>query len=138
MVMDQVLLRLGGVILYRVPLVFQAQSRKRALPCAEGDGLADPLVALPPHLVVPPELPGSVCGVNDAGGAGTNCPVVFRPDDVGAVMRGAVLVVDATLREVGKSVFGIGQFAEREGESWHGKLPVEMVVAGGADPVEHV
>lgn len=49
-----------------------------------------------------------------------------------------MLVVDAALREVSKSVFGISQLAERERESWHGKLPVEMVVAGGADPIEHV
>ena len=47
-------------------------------------------------------------------------------------------MVDTTLREVSKSIFGISELAEREGESWHGKLPVEMVVTGGIDPGEHV
>lgn len=47
-------------------------------------------------------------------------------------------MMDAALREVCKSVFGIGQLAEGERESWHRKLAVEMVVAGVGDPAEHV
>lgn len=138
-VMDEVLLRLRGVILSRVSRVLQGQRGERAFPRAEGDGLAAPLVALPPHLVVFRELPGSEGGgVKDAGGAGAHRPAVFRPDHVGAVMRRAVLVVEAALGEVGESVFGVGQLAEGERESGHGELPVQMVVGGGADPVEHV
>lgn len=94
------------------------------------------LVALLPDVIVSPYLPGSVGGgVNDAG---AKSPGVICPDAAGAVVRRTVLVVDASLREVSKSVFGIRQLAEGEGESWHGKLPVEMVVSGGADPAKHV
>lgn len=47
-------------------------------------------------------------------------------------------MVDTALREVSKSIFGISQLAKWERESWHGKLPIEMVVARGADPIEYV
>lgn len=76
--------------------------------------------------------------MNDAGGAGAHGPGVLCPDHVGAVVRRTVPVVDAALGEVGECVFGIGQLAEREGESGNWKLPVEMIVAGGGDPAEHV
>lgn len=137
--MDQVFLHLGSVIFAGVFLGLEGQHGERAFPRSESNRLADPLVAFLPHLVVSPYLPGSVGGgVNNAGGAGAHRPAVLCPDDVGAVMRRTMLVVDATLREVSKSIFGVSQLAQRERESWHGKLPVEMVVAGGADPVEHV
>lgn len=135
--MDQVLLCLCNVIF--VFLVLEGQHRKRTFPCAKSNRLTDPIVVFLPHLVVSPDLSGTVVGgVNDAGGASAHCPGVFCPDEVGAVMWRTMLVVDAALREISKSVFSISQLAERERESWHWKLPIEMVVAGGADPVEHV
>lgn len=128
--MDQIFLSLRNVLFARVFLVLEAQHGKCTLPHAE----ADPLVAVFPHLIVSPYLPGSIGGgVNDAG---ANGPGVVCPD--AAIVWRTVLVVDAALREVSKSVFGICQLAEREGKSWHWKLPVEVVVAGGADPAEHV
>lgn len=135
--MDEVFIGPRSVLF--VFLVLEVQHWESSLPRAEPDGVGHTLVALLPDVIVSPHLPGSVGGgVNDAGGAGAESPGVICPDAAGAVVGRTVLVVDPSLREVSKSVFGISQLAEGEGESWHGKLPVEMVVSGGADPAEHV
>lgn len=137
--MDQVLLALRGVIFAGLFGVIQGQHGERTFPCAEANRLAEPLVAFLPHLLISGGLPGSVVGgVDDAGGAGGHGPGVLCPDHAGAVLRRTVPVVHAALRKVSESGFGIGQLAEREGEPGERKLPVEMVVAGGSDPAEHV
>lgn len=139
MLMDQVLLALRSVIFARIFRVIEGQHGERAFSCAETNRLANPLVAFLPHLIISHSLPRSIVGgVNDAGGARTHGPGVLCPDHVGAVMWRTMPVVDAALREVGKSIFGISQLAEREGESGNRKLPIEMIVAGGGDPTEHV
>lgn len=94
--MDEIFLGLRSVLFAQVFLVLKGQHGKCTLPCAETDRLADPLVALFPHLIVSHYLPGSIGGgVNDAGGVCANGSAVVCPD--AAVMRRTVLVVDAAL-----------------------------------------
>lgn len=139
MMMDQVLLALRSVIFAGIFRVIEGQHGERAFPRAESNGLAKPLVAFLPHLIISHSLPGSIVGgVNDAGGAGTHGPGVLCPDHVGAVVWRTMPVVHAALRKVSKSIFSVSQLAEREGESGNRKLPIEMIVAGGGDPTEHV
>lgn len=139
MLMDQVLLALRSQIFAAIFRMIEGQHGERTFSGAESDRLAGPLVAFLPQLILSRGLPGGVAGgVNDAGGARTHGPGVLGPDQVGAVMRRTMPVVDAALGKVSESVFGISQLAEREGESGNGKLPVEMIVAGGGDPTEHV
>lgn len=57
MLMDQVLLALRVVILARVFRVIEGQHVEGALPGAEGNRLADPLLAFLPHLLVSHGLP---------------------------------------------------------------------------------
>ena len=137
--MDQVLLARRAVIFAGIFRVVEGQHGERPFSCADGNGLAEPLMAFLPRLIVSGSLPRSIGGgVNDAGGARTHGPGVLCPDHAAAVMGRTVPVVDATLREVSKSVFGLSQLAQREGESGNRELPVEMIVAGVADPTEHV
>lgn len=134
--MDQVLLHLCAMIFFF--LMLEGQHRKCAFPGAKSNGLAERLVALLPHFISADLSGGVAGGVDDAGGVSAQRAGVVCPDNVGAVMRRTVLVMDAALREVCKSVFGVGQLAEGEWKSWHWKLAIEMVVAGVGDPAEHI
>lgn len=139
MLMNQVLLSLCSIIFARVFVAFEGQHGEDTFPRAESKRLANPLITFLPHLIISPSLPRRiVAGVDNTRGAGTHCPGVLCPDDVGTVMRRTMPMMDTALREVSKSIFGISKLAKRERESWHGKLPIEMVVARGADPIEYV
>lgn len=93
--MDQVLLHLCAVIFFF--LVLEGQHRKCTFPRAKSNGLAERLVVFLPHFISA-DLPGGVAGgVDDAGGASAHRPGVVCPDDVGAVVRRAMLVMDAAL-----------------------------------------
>lgn len=137
--MDEIFLCLRSMLFGRIFLVLKGEQGKCTFPWTQTKGVVQALMAVLPQIVVSACFSGCIgAGVDNTGGASAHCPAVLDPHTVGAVMWGTVLVMQPTPCEVGKSIFGISELAERERKPRHGELAVEMVVAGGADPVKYV